>query len=108
MPPPGSDPFVSVMLAVPKMLARRSSCDEPLQLHSIAYLATAAGYCCQRAEMGMTGWSSNPAGENPQYIGLGSLRTYYQHGFEHFARRATLDSNLQARNMASCDFPRLP
>lgn len=63
LPPPGNDPFVSVMLAVPRLLARRSSCDEPLQLHSIAYLATATTYCRLRTEMGVPGWSCNAAGE---------------------------------------------
>lgn len=62
-PPPESDPFVSAMLAIPRLLARRSSCDEPLQLHSIAYLATAVRYSRQRAEMGVPGWSSRHVGE---------------------------------------------
>ncbi len=71
LPPPGNDPFVSIMLAIPRLLARRSSCDEPLQLHSIAYLATANTYCRLRMAMGVPGWSSNPAGESPR--GFGAL-----------------------------------
>lgn len=63
-PPPGGDPFVSIMLALPRLLARRSSSDEPLQLHGIAYLATVARYCRQRTEMGVPGWSSNRDGES--------------------------------------------
>ncbi|CAM9827019.1 unnamed protein product [Ectocarpus sp. 6 AP-2014] len=61
-PPPGGDPFVSIMLALPRLLARRSSSDELLQLHGIAYLATVARYCRQRTEMGVPGWSSNRDG----------------------------------------------
>lgn len=70
LPPPGSDPFVSVLLAVPRLLARRSSCDEPLQLHSIAYLATATTYCRLRTEMGVPGWSCNAAGETDRRVDL--------------------------------------
>ncbi|CAN0375875.1 unnamed protein product, partial [Ectocarpus sp. 12 AP-2014] len=63
MPPsPGGDPFVSIMLALPRLLARRSSSDELLQLHGIAYLATVVRYCRQRTEMGVPGWSSNRDG----------------------------------------------
>ncbi|CAM9618499.1 unnamed protein product [Ectocarpus fasciculatus] len=61
-PPPGGDPFVSIMLALPRLLARRSSSDEPLQLHGIAYLATVARYCRQRTGMAVPGWSSNRDG----------------------------------------------
>ncbi|CAM9160635.1 unnamed protein product, partial [Scytosiphon promiscuus] len=61
-PPPESDPFVTAMLAVPRLLARRASCDEPLQLHSIAYLATAVRYIRQRTAMGVPGWSSRCPG----------------------------------------------
>lgn len=66
LPPPGNDPFVSIMLAIPRLLTRRSSCDEPLQLHSIAYLAAATTYCRLRTAMGVPGWSSNPTGESPR------------------------------------------
>lgn len=58
-PPAAADPFVSVMLAVPRLLARRSSSDEPLQLHSVAYVATAAAYCRQRTDSGAPGWCAN-------------------------------------------------
>eukprot|EP00903_Cladosiphon_okamuranus_P005498 g5479.t1 len=61
-PRPESDPFVSIMLGVPWLLAGRPSCDEPLQLHSIAYLATATAYCRLRTEMGVPGWSYNACG----------------------------------------------
>lgn len=59
----GDDPFVCVMLAIPRLLSRRSSCDEPLQLHSVAYLATAMSYCRQRMDAGVPGWLANAAGE---------------------------------------------
>lgn len=60
----GDDPFLCVMLAIPRLLSRRSSCDEPLQLHSVAYLATAMSYCRQRMDAGVSGWSANAAGED--------------------------------------------
>lgn len=54
---------MSIMLAVPRLLAGRPCCDEPLQLHSVAYLATATAYCRLRAEMAVPGWSCNASGE---------------------------------------------
>lgn len=71
---PGDDPFVSLMLAVPRLLARRSSCDEPLQLHSVAYIATATAYCRQRTDSGVPGWiANNVAGRKGSEIGLMTL-----------------------------------
>ena len=60
----GSDPFVGVMLGIPRLLNQGSASDELLQLHSIAYLAAAVTYCCQRTRQGAPGWCSNAAGKS--------------------------------------------
>ncbi|CAM9350518.1 unnamed protein product, partial [Sphacelaria rigidula] len=67
-PPATDDPFVSVMLAVPRLLARRSSSDEPLQLHSVTYVATAAAYCRHRADSGVPGWPANNVAGVPEVL----------------------------------------
>lgn len=61
--PPGSDPFVGVMVAIPRLLSHGSAGDEPLQLHSIAYLAAAVTYCRQRTQLGAPGWCASAAGK---------------------------------------------
>lgn len=63
LPHPGDDPFVCIMFAIPRLLVRRSSCDESIQLHSVAYLAAATTYCCNRTKAGVPGWFATIAGE---------------------------------------------
>lgn len=69
LPRPGDDPFVSIMFAIPRLLVRRSSCDESLQLRSVAYLASATAYCCNRTKAGVPGWFATVAGEDTKGFG---------------------------------------
>lgn len=67
LPRPGDDPFVGIMFAIPRLLVRRSSCDESLQLRSVAYLAAVTAYCCNRTKAGVPGWFATVAGEDERF-----------------------------------------
>lgn len=81
LPKPGDDPFVGIMFAIPRLLVRRSSCDESLQLHSVAYLAAATAYCCNRTKAGVPGWLDTVAGEDERLWWLASYGFAYVHRF---------------------------
>ncbi|CAM9489958.1 unnamed protein product, partial [Choristocarpus tenellus] len=59
--PADDDPFVSIMLAVPRIL-NSSQGDESLQLHCVAFLAAMAMHCCSRVGRDAPGWSMNAEG----------------------------------------------
>lgn len=69
LPQARDDPFVRIMFAIPRLLARRASCDESFQLRSVAYLAAATAYCCNRTKAGVPGWFATSAGENERLWG---------------------------------------